>query len=254
LSILKYSNFANIDTAATAVMATYIYEKKDKIEFKIGGKTSVNGGSAAGMRMNSFWFRQFNMAPEPVLLPVKLVSFSAALNDNKAAIKWTTSSEKNVSHFSIEKSLDGQNFSEAGIVFAFGNSSATLNYTFIDKNINTDQTNLIYYRLRSADIDGNYELSNVRIVTIGKQNKQGITLLTYPNPVSNELRITIPITWQGKEVTYESVSNNGQVAIRNVAGSASQTEAINVNCLAPGFYVVKVICNGEMDQQKVIKL
>ncbi len=249
------TNFINIDTAATAVMATYMYEKKDRIEFKIGGKTSVNGGSSGnvGIRMNSFWFKQFIMSPDPVLLPVKLVSFSAALNDDQADLKWTTSSEKNVSHFSIEKSLDGQNFSQAGVVFAFGNSSEMINYSFADKDINTSRPGIIYYRLRSIDIDGSSELSAVRMITIGNQNKQAVTIVTYPNPVSNELRITIPTSWQGKKVTYELFNNNGQTAKRKFVAIANQTESINVNSLAPGFYVVRVLCDDESAQQKVIK-
>lgn len=249
------TNFTNIDTAATAVMATYMYEKKDMIEFKIGGKTSANGGSSGnvGIRMNSFWFKQFIMTPDPVLLPVKLVSFSATLNDDKADLKWTTSSEKNVSHFSIEKSLDGQTFSQAGIVFAFGNSSEMINYSFPDKNININRPGIIYYRLRSIDIDGTSELSAVRMITIGNQNKQAVTITTYPNPVSNELRITIPASWQGKKVTYELLGNNGQTAKRNIVTSANQTESINVANIPPGFYVARVICNDESAQQKVIK-
>ena len=32
-----------------------------------------------------------------------------------------------------------------------------------------------------------------------------------------------------------------------------QTESININSLAPGFYIARVICNGETAQQKIIK-
>ena len=108
-----------------------------------------------------------------ISLPVELISFSAVLNAaNAVDLKWTTASEKNVSHFSIEKSLDGQNYSEAGVVFAYGNSSETLNYSFTDKDINTVKAGTIYYRLRSVDIDGTYEYSVIRTITIGSQNKQ----------------------------------------------------------------------------------
>lgn len=249
------TNFTNIDTAATAVMATYMYEKKDMIEFKIGGKTNANGGSSGnvGIRMNSFWFKQFIMSPDPVLLPVKLVSFAATLNDDQADLKWTTSSEKDVSHFSIEKSLDGQSFSQAGIVFAAGNSAAMVNYTFADKNINTFKKGIIYYRLRSIDIDGSSELSAVRMITLGSQNKQVISILTYPNPVTNELHITIPTNWQGKKATYEVLDNNGRTARSKVVASANQTESISVANLPRGFYIARVICDDESAQQKVIK-
>jgi len=189
----------------------------------------------------------------PVLLPVKLVSFSATLNEDQADLKWTTSSEKNASHFSIEKSLDGQNFSQAGVVFANGNSSELVNYFFTDKDINTSRSGIIYYRLRSIDIDGTSELSAIRMITIGNQNRQAVAISTYPNPVGNELRITIPTNWQGKKVTYELLGNNGQAVKRNVVASANQTESINLTSLAPGFYIARVICSDESAQQKIIK-
>lgn len=189
----------------------------------------------------------------PILLPVKLVSFSAMLNTDKVDLKWVTSSEKNVSHFSIEKSTDGINFSEAGVVFAFGNTSETKNYSFTDGSINASQAGVIYYRLRSIDIDGKSELSQVKTIRIGKRNEQSISILTYPNPVSAELHVTIPSSWQGKKVSYELLNSNGQVMQRNIAATGSQTESMKVNSLTPGFYIVKVTCNGETAQQKIVK-
>ena len=191
--------------------------------------------------------------PALIILPVKLISFSAMLNTDKVDLKWTTSSEKNASHFSIERSSDGINFNETGLVFANGNTSETVKYSFTDENINTSQAGVIYYRLRSVDIDGKSELSQVKTIRIGKKNEQSISVLTYPNPVTSELRITIPASWQGKKVNYELFNNNGQAVIKNITVAGSQTEALNVNSLAPGFYIVKVTCNGETAQQKIIK-
>lgn len=189
----------------------------------------------------------------PILLPIKLVSFSAMLNTDKIDLKWTTSSEKNVSHFSIEKSTDGLNFSETGVVFANGNTSETKNYSFTDGNINASQAGIIYYRLRSVDIDGKSELSYVRSIRFGKTAEQKISMAAYPNPVINEVRITIPASWQNKKVSYEVYNNMGQVAFRNIALSASQTEALQLAKLSKGFYIVKVSCEGQTASQSIIK-
>ena len=91
------------------------------------------------------------------------------------------------------------------------------------------------------------------MISIGNQNRQAATIVTYPNPATNEIRITIPATWQGKKVIYEVISNNGQVIKRSIAAFGSITESINVSSLAPGFYIARVICNGETSQQKIIK-
>jgi Secretion system C-terminal sorting domain len=247
------TNYTNIDTAASSVMATYKYAKKDQITFKLGGRTSASGGSsgAAAMRMNSLWFKQFSLVPVPITLPVNLIDYSATLNKTKVDLKWTTSSEKNVSHFEIERSTDGTNYSQAGLIFAYGNTSDDKTYT-LSNDVSNVQSTLLYYRLRSFDIDGKSQLSQVRIIRIGKQNEM-LSMVTYPNPVTSGLRITLPSAWQKKEVVLTVFNLSGQMIKTVRIGNASQTETIMVNDLAKGFYLIKGLCGTETAQQKIIK-
>ena len=188
----------------------------------------------------------------PITLPVSLLSFTAQLNgNNKVDLKWSTATEINASHFVIERSLDGQAYSDAGTVFAIGNSTTIQHYAFTDNLIHTTQS-VIYYRLRQVDADGKIAYSAIRIIRTGKKDAT-VTILAYPNPVANELRISIPNNWQGKKVNYEVVNVNGQTAKRMVVANSSQTETVDLSSLAPGFYMVKVACNGEVAQQKIIK-
>ncbi len=185
-------------------------------------------------------------------LPVKLISFTAQLaSNNKVDLKWSTSTEINASHFVIEKSVDGKNFSEAGVVFAAGNSTSVNKYQYTD-NVSSDKT-IIYYRLRTVDADGKFEYSATRIIRIGKQTENTITILAYPNPVTTELRITVPANWQGKKATYELINANGQVSKKVNAASASQTETLDMSNIAPGFYLIKVSCDNETATQKIVK-
>ena len=96
-------------------------------------------------------------------------AFTAMLNNTKADLKWTTASENNLSHFILEKSTDGKDFKAACVVFAYGNTSELMNYNFSDKNINLSQAGVIYYRLRSVDNNGKTELSETKIIRVGKQ-------------------------------------------------------------------------------------
>ena len=242
------ANSPGIDTTATNVMASYKFENTDKIDFTIGAKTSVNT-TTAGMRLNSLWFREFFNPP----LPVKMMSFTATSdNTNKADLKWITASEMSVSHFSIERSIDGNDFKEIGIVFANGNTSDQMQYNFSD-NISSVQATVIYYRLRSVDIDGKSEFSSTRMIRISKETSNVVSILTYPNPVSNELRITIPANWQNKKVLYEVLTFNGQVAKKIETAYSSQTEILNISKLNSGLYMVKVTCENKVTQQKIIK-
>jgi hypothetical protein len=241
------TNSPGIDTGALNVMATYTFENKDNFDFTLGATTNALTTSA-GMRLNSLWFKQFDLAP----LPLKLISFSAVLNNSKAELTWRTVSETNVSHFEIEKSMDGINFSEAGIVFARGNEVDITTYIFSDL-INTDQAGVVYYRLRSVDIDGKSQYSETRIIKIETKSENYVTILTYPNPASSELRITVPANWQNKRVIYELFNANGQVTKKIETAASSQTETLNVSNLAPGFYIARVSCEGQTAQQKIVK-
>ena len=187
-----------------------------------------------------------------ITLPVNLVSFDAKYNKPDAILNWSTAQEKNFSHFVLEQSTDGINYNQLVIVFGAGESDTKKNYSYTDKNL-AGRKGLVYYRLKSVDNDGKFDYSSVRIIRLLDEEKKGITLSTYPNPAVNELKVTIPAAWQSKKATYEVVNTNGQVARKVVTGNSSQTETINVNSLAPGFYIVRVICEGQIAQQKIIK-
>jgi hypothetical protein len=240
---------SGIDTTSFSNMFTANNSGISSFSVRFGTNTLV---PSSGTRQFSLYMKGFAY-PSQMTLPVELVSFTAALNTNKVDLKWTTATERNVSHFVVEKSLDGKDYTDAGVVFAYGNTSEKMNYSFTDKNINVSQPGVIYYRLRSIDIDTKTQYSQVRMIRIGKQSESNITVLTYPNPVANELRVTVPGGWQGKKVSYEVLSNNGRLTIRTESGNSSQTEAINVSSLSPGMYVVRVTCNGETATQKIVK-
>ena len=245
------TNFSSIDTAATAVMASYEYERKDRIEFKLGGRKSNSNASGMGMRMNSLWFKQFSLSLPISTLPVKLIDFNASLNNTTVDLKWTTAGEKNVSHFEIERSLDGRNYSTVGVVFAYGNTDDIKKYNF-NTNVANLQATTIYYRLKSVDIDEYTEYSEVRLIRI--QNDNGILAISaFPNPVANELRLTLPTNWQGKNVLFSIYNQSGTEVRRIPRSHASQTETIQVDGLIKGLYIVKASCGDEIAQQKVIK-
>jgi len=186
-------------------------------------------------------------------LPVKLASFTATLNkSNTVDLKWITYSELNVSHFEVERSTDGINFTEAGVVFAYGNSTDTKNYAYPD-NISGVTSPAVYYRLRAVDMDGKDHYSETRMIRLTKQTSTDIAIAAFPNPVVNELRISIPNEWQNKKVTYEVMNANGQITHKTETANSSQVENINTSKLASGFYIVRVTCDGQTAQQKIVK-
>jgi hypothetical protein len=212
---------------------------------------SVKTNNSSSVRQYSLYLKGFAY-PAPSTLPVKLTAFTASLIKEKVNLKWETASEINVSHFELERSTDGVNYNQAAIVFAYGSATDKASYSYSD-NVASFRQPVVYYRLRSVDIDGKTELSETRIIRINQTETNSISLQTYPNPVMNELRVTIPNNWQNKQMVFELFNANGQVSGRKTTSGSNQTETINTSSLAPGFYIVRVSCDGQTAQQKVIK-
>ena len=242
-------NYLNIDTLGTAVMATYRYENSDKIRMKIGAKSNA-ASSTAGMRLNSMWYRSFNLAPLGIL-PVKLTNFSAKYEKQQVSLDWITEQEKTFSHFILEKSSNGTDFKEVAVVFAKDNGAFRKEYTYTD-DLNPESKGMIYYRLKMVDVNQHTQISAIRVIKTG-DGLADVKVQAYPNPVVNELRITVPSTWQNKPVTYDLYSFNGKIVKHIVSNNANQTEVFSMSHLTPGMYIVKVTSGNESVIKQVMK-
>jgi hypothetical protein len=187
-------------------------------------------------------------------LPAKLVSFNVNLDQQQTItnLTWTTDEEINISHFLIERSTDGVNYSKQATVLANVNTGIKNDYFFSDK-ITPLTSGLVYYRLRTINKDGRFQLSKIRLIRLDKETENTITILTFPNPVMSELKVTIPGSWQNKRVSYEFLRLNGLSINKTESLSSSQTETINISNLQTGIYLVRVSCEGQTAQQKIIK-
>ncbi len=117
-----------------------------------------------------------------VVLPVTLSYFDATiLNKNSAELKWRTETEQNTSYFSIQKSDDGQNFTEIAKKAATGNSNVGINYNYTDP-LRGVMNSTADYRIEIVDIDGRKKVSPIKKVIFG--NKQFVAN-AYPNVVKS---------------------------------------------------------------------
>jgi hypothetical protein len=91
--------------------------------------------------------------------------FTALLNaqGQKIELKWTTTNETNMSHFIVERSTDGKNFTNAALVFAYGNTSGAMTYKFSDK-VASSTSGTMHYRFFSVDNKGKAQLSETRTI------------------------------------------------------------------------------------------
>lgn len=185
-------------------------------------------------------------------LPVKLNSFTAAKNGDAVNLKWQTEYEQNSSHFNVQRSTDGANFTTIGTVQAKGTISTATDYNFTDNTIATlNGAKTIYYRLQQLDKDGRTEQSS--IINVKYETADGL-LAVLQNPAVNELRLQIAIKQQ-QPVQLTITNAQGQtVTNKQVTLQPGQTfTALPINKLAAGAYYVTIIAGTEKQTLSFIK-
>jgi len=112
-------------------------------------------------------------------LPIKLIVFSAELNNNATNFIWVTASEKNNDFFTLEKSTDIKNWEIITTIKGakYSNTIISYKYTYF-----TPINNITYFRLKQTDFDGKFTYSRVISVNEKKNNKE---LSAFPNPTKD---------------------------------------------------------------------
>lgn len=136
-------------------------------------------------------------------LPVELLFFEANWTDERytsATLNWETISERNNSHFEIERSIDAIDFKHIKTVSGNETSNQNIQYTTLDENPYTGGTS--YYRLKQVDNNGHFEYSNIEALNIS----EGIDLVNlYPNPMVKDLTVLLTSSIESK--TIVSIKN-----------------------------------------------
>ncbi len=155
------------------------------------------------------------------IVPLELTYFKGTEEGCKANLTWATGSEENTSHFNIQESADGRNYTSIGRVQAAGNSVATLTYSFVDESM----TKHNYYRLEMIDLDGTTTYSPV-VYLVG--NCGNAILGVFPNPAKDALSINFNGAYDeedtniivtdalGRTVLVENITTNAGANIINV--------------------------------------
>lgn len=134
--------------------------------------------------------------PDPCftgVLPIELLNFNAVSNDKEVEINWSTASELNNDFFTIERSADGENFTEILRTDGAGTSNQQLDYFERDYS---PLPGVSYYRLKQTDYNGDFSFSN--IVAVKRKSDLG-ELGVYPNPVDQDAAFFLTFSGFGDE-------------------------------------------------------
>jgi hypothetical protein len=202
-------------------------------------------GTATSTAVSTFGNFTFGLKPITIV-PLKLISFKAALQKSKAYLTWVTAEERNVSHFVVEESKDAKSFRQIGKVNA-NNLTNSNTYSFISTE---DVNGISYFRIKMVDVDGKYQYST--IVTLKNEQSKKLTVThSIDNNESTVLIQNIPngiyrlnvYSSNGQLIQQQSLQYNGSPITRTVTLNQST---------AKGLYIINLVGANVAEQQKIL--
>lgn len=159
-------------------------------------------------------------------------------------INWTSSAEFNAAYYSIQRSLDGQNYEEIGQMDAIGLSMEELNYRFEDLQ---PANGINYYRIVMIHQNESEIVSNEVVVT-QKFMHDAEVIRTYPNPAKDQLNMVLYAS-KSSEYQVEITALNGTAVFKSnyQISNGLNADVIDISTYETGFYLMKVY-----DQDKLI--
>lgn len=130
---------------------------------------TVNNDTASA---SMYRFRLVFKTVTMVALPFVFTNVNGYWRNNQTIVKWETKNEKNLSQYTVERSVDGQPI----FVPVHVQNRTAGNYQWVDEHPAPGNN---YYRIHSVAIDGTSEYSKVIAVLV---DKSGESITVYPNP------------------------------------------------------------------------
>lgn len=163
------------------------------------------------------------------LLPVNFLDFTGNLTGKKVNLHWEATVDKDHQYFTVERSIDGINFTSIGQVAAGAPN------TFVDNSPNNGNN---YYRIGNVNTDGKMVYSKTINVPYNNYKAQ---VSVYPNPATDVLNLKISDkTISVVDITVTDVQGRIITALSNIQNTGNEIK-INTHGIVPQVYILKVI-------------
>ena len=183
-------------------------------------------------------------------LPVELNSFAATVDNENVILNWTTATEKDNAGFEIERRSDAKWY-KIGFIGGKGNSYEPVDYTFIDRKLNSGSYS---YRLKQIDYNGNFKYYDlIGCVNIGVPDKFSLSQ-NYPNPFNPITKIDFALPKDEKVmIKIYDLSGREMVTLINEFRTAGYyTIIFNASNLASGIYYYKLTAGNNIAVNKMV--
>ncbi|MES2849119.1 MAG: T9SS type A sorting domain-containing protein [Bacteroidota bacterium] len=189
------------------------------------------------------------------ILPIKYSSFDAIISGAAITCNWTTEQEMNNNYFELERSFDGAAFKTIAIIFSNnGNSNTKQQYKYKDNGTAVKNQQVMYYRIKQVDIDGNATYSKIIMVQLVKNTTN--ELQVSPNPFVQNIIVKVNATENGIANIILTNTQGQKVIVKKTSiNKGSNNMSVNdLQNLAKGMYFMQVSINGNISgYQKILK-
>jgi len=208
--------------------------------------------SAAGLNASNTPLYFTIAALDASVLPLKLISFTANIVDDKYAnITWDVASEMNMQSYTIQRSDDGVKWTNLQTVLPINNIANVVQH--YSENDESPISGISFYRLRMIDYSGNISYSNIQKVEVNaiQFNINKIT----PNPFHSNILIDISLPDE-RNISVSLIDAYGRIikgVIVNGKKGQNTVTINNLNGFLSGLYIVKAGYSKNSIIKKVLK-
>jgi hypothetical protein len=124
-------------------------------------------------------------------------------------------------------------------------------FEFTDEAKSSTTMGALFYRLRTRDMQGNFEYSSVKMVVLKKKDdfiKTDISI----DPVTGVSVLLTPLGWQQKDISAEVFNAQGELVKKITEKKASAQMNLEMKDLPAGAYVVRFTCGKQYSTQYII--
>ncbi len=172
------------------------------------------------------------------LLPVEWLYIRAQPVEEGVLVEWATASELNNDYFTVERSIDGADFTPIGKVPGVGTAHAVQSYQWVDRNIPSGGGDG-YYRIKQTDFDGQYAYSDMAVVPLGATN---VSKALFHWIQSETLVIQLTAHYrQSAQVLIFDMNGRALVSQRVQLEQGPNTFGPSVALLPRGVYMLQII-------------
>jgi Secretion system C-terminal sorting domain/N-terminal domain of BNR-repeat neuraminidase len=187
-------------------------------------------------------FSKFAMGGTTAALPIELKSFTGKALKASNKLEWITSTEEGVKEHIIERSANGyNNWTLVGTTPSKGDARVDQFYSMEDKTPLTKS----FYRLRTLDLDGREQFSN--IISLTRQNNSFGVIAAYPNPAVEMINVQFNTLEEGN-ITARIVDMTGRLVLEQQMSALNGTNMfpVQLHGLSAGTYFITLSSDNEV--------